>query len=51
MCSYLKHTKISFFFSFKKLENRRAEQFLSGDTGTSGRGKEMEKECESVNIA
>jgi hypothetical protein len=28
LCSYLKQTKMSFFFSFTKSENRRAEQVL-----------------------
>jgi hypothetical protein len=29
LCSYLKQTKKSFFFSFTKSENRRVEQVLS----------------------
>jgi hypothetical protein len=38
LCSYLKQTKMS-FFSFTKLENKRAEQVLPGGVGTSGRGR------------
>jgi hypothetical protein len=34
--NYLKQIKMSFFFSFTKLENRRAEQVLSG--GLAGGG-------------
>jgi hypothetical protein len=34
--SYLKQIEISFFFSFTKSENRRAEQVLpQGEVGTS----------------
>jgi hypothetical protein len=42
-------TKIS-FISFTKLENRRAEMVLSGEAGTSGRGEEVGKSWERVNV-
>jgi hypothetical protein len=43
LCSYLKQRKCH-FFSFTKLENRRAELVLPGYVvGTSGRGRKMEK--------
>jgi hypothetical protein len=42
LCSYLKQTKMS-FFSCTKLENRRAEQVLSGRSGISGRGGDGER--------
>jgi hypothetical protein len=47
LCSYLKQTKMSFFFFY-----RMAEQVLPGDggVGTSGRGEEKQKECRRVNI-
>jgi hypothetical protein len=41
--NYLKQTKLSFFFSFTKLENRRVEKALSGGVGTSGRGENVGK--------
>jgi hypothetical protein len=50
LCSYLKQTKMSFFFSFTKLENRRAEQVLSREVGTSGRGLEVGKGWGRMNI-
>jgi hypothetical protein len=50
LCSYLKQIKMSFFFSFTKLENRRVEQFLSGEAGTSVMGEKVEKGCKSENI-
>jgi hypothetical protein len=37
LCCCLKKTKMSFLFSFTKLENRRVEQVLSGKSGISGR--------------
>jgi hypothetical protein len=41
--SYVKQTKMS-FFSFIKLENRRAEQVLPlGQVGNSGRGEDTEE--------
>jgi hypothetical protein len=43
LCSYLKQTKMSFFCSFTKLENRGAEQVLLGVIGTSGREEEVRK--------
>jgi hypothetical protein len=43
LCSYLKQTKTSFFFSFTKLENRRTEQVLSGEVVTSGKWGEGEE--------
>jgi hypothetical protein len=33
LCSHRKQTKMSFFFSFTKLENRRVEQVLSRGGG------------------
>jgi hypothetical protein len=47
LCSYLKQTKVSFFFPFTKLENSRAEQVLPGvgvGVGSSGRGEEVGKD-------
>jgi hypothetical protein len=38
LCSYLKQTKMKFFFSFTKSENRRVEQVLPGGIGATGRG-------------
>jgi hypothetical protein len=35
---------------FTKLENRRAEQVLSGGAGTSGMGEDMGKGCGRVNM-
>jgi hypothetical protein len=32
------------------MENRRAEEILSGDSGTSRRGKDEGKVCRRVNI-
>jgi hypothetical protein len=49
LCSYLKQAKLS-FFSFTKSENRRAEQVLPGEVGTSGRGEEAGKGCKKVNM-
>jgi hypothetical protein len=45
LSSYLKQSKMSFFFifSYTKSENRRAEQVLPGGIGTSGRGEEVGK--------
>jgi hypothetical protein len=45
---YLKQ-KCHFFFY--KLENQRAEQFLPGWVGTSGRREDMGKGCRRVNMA
>jgi hypothetical protein len=39
LCSYLKQTKMSFLFSFIKLEDRRAEQVLWGKEGWYQLGK------------
>jgi hypothetical protein len=33
------------------LENRRAEQVLSGEVDTSGKEEEVEKGCKRVNMA
>jgi hypothetical protein len=43
---------MSFFFSFTKSENRRAEQVLPGKRGfgTDGRREEVEKGCERMNM-
>jgi hypothetical protein len=49
LCSYLKQTKM-FFFSFTKSEDRRVEQVLPGEVGTSGIGEEVGKGCGRVNI-
>jgi hypothetical protein len=46
---YLKQTKMS-FSSFTKAENRRAEQFLSGGVGSSGRREDVWKRCRRVNM-
>jgi hypothetical protein len=45
------HKQKCHFFPFTKLENRKAEQVLPGDVGTSGRGKEEEKGYRRVNMA
>jgi hypothetical protein len=45
--SYLKQPNMS-FFSFTKLEGRRAEQVLSG--GASGRREDVGKGCRRVNM-
>jgi hypothetical protein len=42
LCSHLKQTKIP-FFSFIKLENRRAEQVLSGGLVPVGEGRKQGK--------
>jgi hypothetical protein len=42
LCSYLKQTKMS-LFSFIKSENRRVEQVLPGEVGTSGKREEVRK--------
>jgi hypothetical protein len=39
LCSYLKQTKMPFFFPFTKSENRRAEQVLSVGRGRGGIGE------------
>jgi hypothetical protein len=49
LCSYLKQAKMLFFY-FTKLENRRAQQVLSGGVGTSGREEEVEKGWRSMNM-
>jgi hypothetical protein len=40
-CRAILNFKKYHFFSFTKSENRRAEQVLHGEVGTSGRGKEV----------
>jgi hypothetical protein len=47
--SYLKQTKMPFFFSFTNSENR-AEQVLSGGVGTSGKGQDVRKGGWRVNM-
>jgi hypothetical protein len=49
LCSYLKQTKMTFYF-FYKIGNRRAEQVLPGVIGTSGKGEEVRKMYGRVNI-
>jgi hypothetical protein len=45
LCSYLKQTKMLFFFSFKKSDKRRVEQGLPErrEVGTMGRGRMWRK--------
>jgi hypothetical protein len=40
-----------FFLWQNQRENRKAEQVLSGELGTSGVGEEVGKVCRRVNIA
>jgi hypothetical protein len=49
LCSYLKQVKC-YFFSFTKLENRKAEQVLGRVVSTSGSGEEVGKGLGRVNI-
>jgi hypothetical protein len=49
LCSYLKQTKMSFLFSFTKLENRRAAQVLPG-VGYQQEREEVRKGCGRMNI-
>jgi hypothetical protein len=39
---------MSFFFT--KLENRKAEQVLSGGVFTNGRGEDVGKKCRRMNM-
>jgi hypothetical protein len=48
--SYLKETKMSFFFSFTKLQNRRAEQALSWGWYQCGRVEDVGKGFTRVNM-
>jgi hypothetical protein len=48
LCIYLKQIKMSFFFSFTKLENRRAEQILPGGKRRCGRAWEGEYGANTV---
>jgi hypothetical protein len=49
LCSYLKQTKISFFFFYKIGEQEGRAHPVWG-IGTSGRGKERKKGCKRVNM-
>jgi hypothetical protein len=43
LCSYLKQTKTSFFFSFTQSENRRVEQVLPGEVSMGESREEVGK--------
>jgi hypothetical protein len=51
LCSYLKETKMSFFFSFTKSENRRIEQVPAWMGGWyQWEGEDIRKGYRRVNI-
>jgi hypothetical protein len=49
-CIPILKKEISFFFSFTKSDNRRAEKVLSEGVGTSGRREEVGKRLRRVNM-